>query len=99
MALPISLVNSEGIQLQGLTRDISSSAVSLFSTIQLAMGAAVTFTIQLPSEVTLAESVRAHCKGHIVRIEPQSDGRSFVIVIRIDTFEVDGFCEEGTTLN
>jgi hypothetical protein len=57
-----------------MTRDVSLSGVCLFSTTEFAVGAAVAFDLELPYEIMLAEPVRAHCKGHVVRLKPQPYG-------------------------
>lgn len=87
MSLPISVGDdSAGIQIQGRTRDVGSSGVSFFSTTGLAVGAAVAFNLELPFEIMLAEPVQARCKGHVVRLEPQPDGRHFMMALQLDRF-------------
>lgn len=93
MALPLSVIDdTAGLQVRGVTRDISSSGLSWFSTIELPVGATLTFDLKLPFEVTLADDLRAQCKGHVVRVEPNPDGRGFVISVRIDKFEFADSC-------
>jgi PilZ domain-containing protein len=90
MSLPVSLMDESGKgQIRGLTRDVSSSGVSLFSAIELPVGTIVTLNLDWPGEITLTAPVRARCKGHIVRLESQPDGRSFGVAVRLDKFE---FC-------
>jgi PilZ domain-containing protein len=96
MSLPISVGDdSAGIQIQGMTRDVGSSGVSFFSTIELAVGTAVTFALELPFEVTLTEPVRVDCKGHVVRFESRPDGRPSVMALHLDRFAFVGFRENA----
>jgi hypothetical protein len=96
MSLPISAFDdTAGVQIQGVTRDVSSSGVSLFSTTELAVGAAVTFALEFPFEITFTEPVRADCKGHVVRVESQPDGRGFMMVVHLDRFEFVRFRKEA----
>jgi PilZ domain-containing protein len=88
MSLPISVADeSAGIVIQSVTHDVSLSGVSFVSTTEFAVGATVAFDLELPYEIMLAEPVRAHCKGHVVRLEPYPDGGGFVTAIRVNKFE------------
>jgi hypothetical protein len=39
--------------------------------------------------------VRADCKGHVVRVESQPDGRGFMMVVHLDRFEFVRFRKEA----
>lgn len=88
LALPLSIAHDGAeVQIHGVTNNVSSSGVSLFSTNEIAIGVAVMFDLELPFEVTLTNPVRARCKGHVVRVEAQPNGGGFAIAIRLDRFE------------
>jgi hypothetical protein len=94
MSLPVSMVDdTAGIQIRRVSRDVSSSGVSLFSPSELQVGALVTFTLDLPFEITLTQPVRIHCKGHVVRVESQSEWGGFVIALHRDTYDFIGTCD------
>jgi hypothetical protein len=67
--LPLSLrqCNSslEGV---GFTQDLSSRGVFFFTDSPLLEGAEIEITLQMPSEITLGESMRVRCRGHILRV-------------------------------
>ena len=67
--LPVSLrdvANStEGL---GFTQDLSSRGVFLITDMRLAEGAEIELTLQMPSEITLGESMRVHCRGRVLRV-------------------------------
>jgi hypothetical protein len=97
MSLSISLIDTNaGLHIQGVTRDVSSSGVALFSRAELAVGTTVTFGLQLPYEITSIEPVQVQCKGQVVRVEPLSDRRGFVMVVHIDRFTFGGVRENSS---
>jgi hypothetical protein len=68
--LPLSLrqcgSSLEGV---GFTQDLSSRGVFFFTDAPLQEGAEVEITLRMPSEITLGESMRVRCRGHILRVE------------------------------
>ena len=67
--LPLSLRQCdcllEGV---GFTQDLSSRGVFFFTDAPLLEGAEIEITLQMPSEITLGESMRVRCRGHVLRI-------------------------------
>jgi hypothetical protein len=72
--LPVSLrdisTSSEGL---GFTQDLSSRGVFLFTDMALSENAEIELTLSMPSEITLGESMRVRCRGHVLRIVKTSD--------------------------
>lgn len=69
--LPVSLREiSSGNEVLGFTQDVSSRGVFIFVDKPLQAGAAIEVTLNMPSEITLGESMRVRCRGHILRVEP-----------------------------
>lgn len=68
--LPISLSDpttpAEGL---GFTQDVSSRGAFFFTDMPLKPGAEIEITLNMPSEITLGESMRVRCKGRILRVE------------------------------
>lgn len=76
--LPLSLrhgaIPAESV---GFTQDVSSRGVFFFTDAALEEGAKVELTFQMPSEVTLGESMRVRCQGRILRVvKPVAAGNS-----------------------
>ena len=92
MSLPVSVITDDSTrrEIQGVTCDVSSSGVCWFSTSKLAVETAVTFILELPFEITLADPVQARCRGHVVRVESQPDRGGFVVAVHLDRFEFVG---------
>jgi hypothetical protein len=72
--LPVSLRDisnsSEGL---GFTQDLSSRGVFLFTDMALSENAEIELTLSMPSEITLGESMRVRCRGHVLRIVKTPD--------------------------
>jgi len=68
-------------------RDVSARGISLYLDSPIAQGSPLGFTLTLPPEITLTESIRVQCKGHVVRVENnQSDGKMAVAAV-IEEYE------------
>jgi len=67
--LPLSLrqcgTSLDGV---GFTQDLSSRGVFFFTDAPLLEGTEIEITLQMPSEITLGESMRVRCRGHILRV-------------------------------
>jgi hypothetical protein len=50
-------------------RDVSARGICLFVDSPIEQGSPIGFTLTLPPEITLTESIRVQCKGRVVRIE------------------------------
>ena len=67
--LPLSLRQCESsLEGVGFTQDLSSRGVFFFTDAPLQEGSEIEITLQMPSEITLGESMRVRCRGHILRV-------------------------------
>jgi hypothetical protein len=68
-------------------RDVSARGVCLYLDSPIEQGSPIGFTLTLPPEITLTESIRVQCKGRVVRIEDgASDGKLAVAAV-IEEYE------------
>jgi hypothetical protein len=68
-------------------RDVSARGISLYLESPIAQGSPIGFTLTLPPEITLTESIRVQCKGRVVRIEDgTADGKMAVAAV-IEEYE------------
>jgi len=67
------------------TRDVSARGVFFYVDSKLEAGSPVEFTLSLPPEITLTESINVRCKGHIVRVDDA--GGRVGIAAAIDEYE------------
>ena len=69
------------------TRDVSARGICFYMDSSVAEGSEIEFTLTLPPEITLTESIRVHCKGKVVRVEPQGPGGRVGIAALIERYE------------
>ena len=68
-------------------RDVSARGICFYLDAALEQGAPIGFTLTLPPEITLTESIRVQCKGRVVRVENgRPDGKRAVAAV-IEEYE------------
>ncbi len=88
MSLPVTIrANGRGSAAErpGKTRDVSFRGLYFMTDADCDPGTEIEFILTLPKEITLATDVKIHCFGHVVRVEPQDDGRG--VAARIERYE------------
>jgi len=68
------------------TRDVSSHGICFYSRAAVEHGAAIQFTVTLPTEVTMTEPINVQCRGTVVRVEKKDDGK-FAIAVAIENYD------------
>lgn len=69
-------------------RDLSGSG-ALFSTeLPVELGTAIEVRLQMPEEITGKEAAEWTCSAHVVRIEPQREGRKRRVAVQFDCYEI-----------
>jgi len=88
LRLPVSITYSQnGSDKAAQTRDVSARGICFFIDSAIEAGAPIEFTLTLPPEITLTESIRVRCKGKVVRVDNgASDGKVAVAAV-IDEYE------------
>lgn len=75
--------NSEEAQL----RDVSARGICFYLNSAIDKDSPIGFTLTLPPEITLTESIRVQCKGRVVRVENgRTDGKIAVAAV-IEEYE------------
>ena len=71
LKLPVSIRYADGQarEVPAETRDVSAQGVFFYTGSKVAEGSKVEFTLTLPPEITLTESIRVRCMGRVVRID------------------------------
>lgn len=67
-------------------RDVSARGICFYLDSAIAQGSPIGFTLTLPPEITLTESIRVQCKGRVVRVEDAAEGK-FTVAAVIDEYE------------
>ncbi|HEV3512865.1 MAG TPA: PilZ domain-containing protein [Candidatus Sulfotelmatobacter sp.] len=68
-------------------RDVSARGICFYVDSAIAQGSPIGFTLTLPPEITLTESIRVHCKGRVVRVEDASTNGKVTVAAVIDEYE------------
>lgn len=78
-----SLTQNEMAQI----RDVSARGICFYMDSGIEKDSPIGFTLTLPPEITLTESIRVQCKGRVVRVESgRNDGKVAVAAV-IEEYE------------
>ena len=69
------------------TRDVSARGICFYVDSAIQAGSAIDFTLTLPPEITLTESIRVRCKGRVVRVEGGNPAGKMAVAAVIDEYE------------
>jgi hypothetical protein len=93
LRLPVSVQYAEGEEAhQAQTRDVSARGICFFVESGIQAGSPIDFTLTLPPEITLTESIRVRCKGRVVRVEGGVPAGKMAVAAVIEEYE---FLTEG----
>jgi PilZ domain len=67
-------------------RDVSARGICLYMDSPIEKGSPIGFTLTLPPEITLTESIRVQCKGRVIRTENGAAGK-FTAAAVIEEYE------------
>src|ERR1700722_20568422 len=89
LRLPVSVTYTEdGVQEKNAqTRDVSARGICFYVDSAIAAGSPIEFTLTLPPEITLTDSIRVRCKGKVVRIEDSSGNGKMAVAAVIEEYE------------
>jgi hypothetical protein len=90
LRLPVSVDHDEnGVQDRSpaQTRDISARGICFYLDSSLREGAPIEFTLTLPPEITLTESIQVRCKGRVVRVDGAGVEGKMAVAAVIDEYE------------
>jgi PilZ domain len=68
-------------------RDVSARGICFYLQSAVEQGSPIGFTLTLPPEITLTESIRVQCKGHVVRVDDSGDGGKLAVAAVIEEYE------------
>ena len=88
LRLPVSVRYGENEQEHAAqTRDVSARGICFYIDAAIQAGSAIDFTLTLPPEITLTESIRVRCKGRVVRVEGGVTANKLAVAAVIDEYE------------
>ena len=94
LRIPVSVARGENTDQSesAQLRDVSARGISFYLDSPIAQGSPLAFTLTLPPEITLTESIRVQCKGHVVRVEESANEGKMAVAAVIEDYE---FLPEG----
>jgi hypothetical protein len=89
LRIPVAVSRGDGLEHSepAQLRDVSARGISLYLDSVIENGAPLSFTLTLPPEITLTESIRVQCKGKIVRVETSGDNGKMAVAAVIEEYE------------
>src|SRR6201984_3107754 len=88
LRLPVSVRYGENEQEhEAQTRDVSARGLCFYLNSATQAASAIDFTLTLPPEITLTESIRVRCKGRVVRVDQGLADSKVPVVAVIGEYE------------
>jgi hypothetical protein len=89
LQLPLTVKFAEGKEqsVSAQTKDVSARGVFFYLNSDIAEGSPIEFTLTLPPEITLTESIRVHCMGKVVRVNQGKEANQVGIAAAIDQYD------------
>jgi PilZ domain len=89
LKLPIAVKyqNGEAREKAATTRDVSARGICFNVDSPIEEGAEIEFTLTLPPEITMTESIHVRCKGRVVRADEPGPSGELSIAAVIDEYE------------
>lgn len=84
--LPVKIRATKGAEHSGVTRDLTSSGIFLYTNSALAAGAKLELVLMLPADLGLGPGGWTLCEATVVRIE-ESDGKGVGVAATLDRIE------------
>jgi hypothetical protein len=88
LRVPVTVVRDHSSEIENAQiRDVSARGICFYLDSAVDKGSSIGFTLTLPPEITLTESIRVQCKGRVVRVENgREDGKVGVAAV-IEEYE------------
>lgn len=86
--LPVSVRSTaNGAASSGFTQDLSARGVFFYTDLPLAKDEPLELTFVMPSEITLAETMRVRCRGKVVRVAAPERGATYGVAVRLEGYD------------
>ena len=89
LRIPVSVARGETMEQSepAQLRDVSARGICLYLDSPIEEGSPIGFTLTLPPEITLTESIRVQCKGRVVRIDGAANNGKLTVAAVIEEYE------------
>lgn len=86
LRVPVTVDHENATQPAQL-RDVSARGICFYLESAIVRGSPIGFTLTLPPEITLTESIRVQCKGRVVRVEEGGADGKLAVAAVIEEYE------------
>jgi hypothetical protein len=83
--MTVTLPVAESSSVDSQTRDVSARGVFFYLDSEVKEGSNIEFTLTLPPEITLTESIKVRCTGKVVRVD--KGGKEVGIAAAIEQYD------------
>lgn len=89
LRLPVSVNQREAATRadNAQTRDVSARGICFYVDAPVEAGSPIEFTLTLPPEITLTESIQVRCQGRVVRVDGGTPAGKLAVAAVIDEYE------------
>jgi len=89
LRVPVTVEHGENASAHEVAqiRDVSARGICFYLDSVVEQGSPIGFTLTLPPEITLTESIRVQCKGRVVRVENGKDDGKLAVAAVIEEYE------------
>src|SRR6266404_8657074 len=89
LRIPVSVAREEDSKFSesAQIRDVSARGICFYLDAPIEQGSPIGFTLTLPPEITLTESIRVQCKGRVVRTEEGEANGKMAVAAVIEEYE------------
>jgi hypothetical protein len=89
LRVPVKVEHGEnsGSSHDAQIRDVSARGICFYLESAVEQGSPIGFTLTLPPEITLTESIRVQCKGRVVRVEDGREDGKLAVAAVIEEYE------------
>jgi hypothetical protein len=89
LRIPVSVSRDEKLEQSepAQLRDVSARGICLYLDSPVEQGSPIGFTLTLPPEITLTESIRVQCKGRVVRLDRVGNNGKMAVAAVIEEYE------------
>jgi len=85
--VPVTVRKPDGTEGSGVTRDLSSNGIFLYSDTGLEPGSKLELVVMLPPELGLGSGGWTLCEASVIRVE-EKDGRGIGVAATLDRIEL-----------
>ena len=89
LRIPVSVTRGEQTEHSepAQLRDVSARGISFYLDGPIEQGSPIAFTLTLPPDITLTESIRVQCKGRVLRVDGTTNNGKMAVAAVIEEYE------------